>query len=167
MRGKPAQSDHTVPRIGSIPARAGETSPPIDSVAGNGVYPRPCGGNDRGAHSEKPEEGLSPPVRGKRQLFTRQQLGIGSIPARAGETSVPSSSTAKYRVYPRPCGGNRVWSKLYGVYQGLSPPVRGKPNCALPASSNDGSIPARAGETYSIALLLFPLGVYPRPCGGN
>ena len=53
------------------------------------------------------------------------------------------------------------------VPHGLSPRVRGNPNCIRPSGLVRRSIPASAGEPLS-GLLSFSLaGVYPRECGGT
>jgi len=50
---------------------------------------------------------------------------------------------------------------------GPSPRLRGKRGTSPPASPRPGSIPAPAGETYTIPLSAFETQVHPRACGGN
>ena len=50
---------------------------------------------------------------------------------------------------------------------GLSPRVRGNPGVAHEERRDIGSIPACAGEPALSKHLTFPLGVYPRVCGGT
>ena len=52
----------------------------------------------------------------------------------------------RLRVYPRLCGGTRRILHHLVRDGGLSPPVRGNPLALMPASQQDGSIPACAGE---------------------
>ena len=126
VRGKRGYPHSLGPFPGSIPARAGETSPTATRRSRGRVYPRPCGGNAGGSVLSLLGPGLSPPVRGKHQSGRENRLGDGSIPARAGETRAVQSAGRPAAVYPRPCGGNRgvCQPSLAGV--GLSPPVRGK-----------------------------------------
>ena len=131
------------------------------------VYPRPCGGNAAGAARGKPEEGLSPPVRGKPGLVTQADHRGRSIPARAGETLAGGVVVCPCGVYPRPCGGNEIGSMDRPAGKGLSPPVRGKPGELVAVERCRGSIPARAGETTERSDQTRRPWVYPRPCGGN
>ncbi len=147
MRGKQCGIDYGEIIHRSIPARAGETSGQVECVKTARVYPRPCGGNGKEAIYNLLAEGLSPPVRGKRVFTSLAFIPGGSIPARAGETRIPTRSPAPTRVYPRPCGGNIHSRGDTRRFWGLSPPVRGKQ-------------PHLVREAY------LPW-VYPRPCGGN
>ena len=128
------------------------------------VYPRPCGGNNITTGDRFIFKGLSPPVRGK--LPIALICIFGSIPARAGETSSAALSYTSFEVYPRPCGGNAPLLHSDSSAQGLSPPVRGKHPAPKAASTDSGSIPARAGETSRQPTQRL-YEVYPRPCGGN
>ena len=49
--------------------------------------------------------GLSPPVRGSLVIVALLVLGLGSIPARAGEPLRSANQAQQEQVYPRPCGG--------------------------------------------------------------
>ena len=69
------------------------------------VYPRPCGGTDDIEISARPDEGLSPPVRGNPASSAMTYSIYGSIPARAGEPEHRWHAPRYSRVYPRPCGG--------------------------------------------------------------
>ena len=70
---------------GSIPACAGE--PPRRRPMENrpGVYPRVCGGTAAEATAAAQARGLSPRVRGNHLRKGFRQVGLGSIPACAGE----------------------------------------------------------------------------------
>ena len=74
------------------------------------VYPRVCGGTDM-REGEKPTHGgLSPRVRGNRDIATKQAYTDGSIPACAGEPHVPLDVVVDVGVYPRVCGGTSFGS---------------------------------------------------------
>ena len=86
VRGKPSRLSAVHPRLGSIPASAGETRPGASTSLRASVHPRECGGNRAvdGDHHAYP--GPSPRVRGKRGAGGLDGLRDGSIPASAGET---------------------------------------------------------------------------------
>ena len=111
--------------------------------------------------------GLSPLVRGKRDICAITSVSCGSIPACAGETIVHSFSGPVLRVYPRLCGGNDDGNAKTYTAWGLSPLVRGKLPVICAASPFHGSIPACAGETIHSDFFPIFTGVYPRLCGGN
>ena len=70
-------------------------------------------------------------------------------------------------VYPRVCGGTDGRRVRVIAHAGLSPRVRG--NLVPPDRSprRRGSIPACAGEPFSVPLRLACVKVYPRVCGGT
>ena len=110
---------------GSIPARAGEPPTPYSGPDLRRVYPRTCGGTwSVGAHDNL-SGGLSPHVRGNRVIAVTAIAIAGSIPARAGEPSIPSPGLDLRRVYPRTCGGTSVPMNEEQTRVGLSPHVRG------------------------------------------
>ena len=130
----------------SIPARAGE---PLAAC-----------------RSRQPTRGLSPPVRGSRALLAASMMLKWSIPARAGEPSREARAVLSAEVYPRPCGGANVSLPGPGVFDGLSPPVRGSRTSQGDLKARRRSIPARAGEPTQKASYSVGDEVYPRPCGG-
>ena len=71
------------------------------------------------------------------------------------------------RVYPRVCGGNGRLIFYARCVRGLSPRVRGKLDYATVAPTPTGSIPACAGETARLGVVVYRPAVYPRVCGGN
>ena len=111
----------------SIPACAGETGGVTHIVTREGVYPRVCGGNPGEPWLRAGGGGLSPRVRGKRQIAAGAPGAAWSIPACAGETTCSPFNCAGVRVYPRVCGGNVCAVALERSAGGLSPRVRGKP----------------------------------------
>ena len=70
---------------GSIPARAGEPNQNTASKCGLRVYPRACGGARKMVRIVVDDMGLSPRVRGSRNLVLFHSDHYRSIPARAGE----------------------------------------------------------------------------------
>ena len=108
VRGSPRRRTRCDPSRRSIPACAGE---PL--VTGGGhheprVYPRVCGGALGWDPEHTDEEGLSPRVRGSRFDAPHDGARRGSIPACAGEPGRTLTGLARWRVYPRVCGGASV-----------------------------------------------------------
>ena len=146
VRGSPGTPTETQPGVGSIPACAGEPRPRRPRWSPTWVYPRVCGGAAQRTRIGSRSDGLSPRVRGSPARAPGHGLGLGSIPACAGE--------------PR-------WLEVKASRSGgLSPRVRGSPNLVQGFGQRDGSIPACAGEPTPV-LPRHPRGrVYPRVCGG-
>ena len=91
----------------------------------------------------------------------------GSIPACAGEPSVPAGCGWMAEVYPRVCGGTASSPSSSSCKPGLSPRVRGNPKVTAFVTAGRRSIPACAGEPGPLHPPLHSWGVYPRVCGGT
>ena len=91
----------------------------------------------------------------------------GSIPAWAGETSLPLIMASAPQVYPRVGGGNTRPRTETEPGVGLSPRGRGKQRRRAAPGPAGRSIPAWAGETGQPLPLQLPTQVYPRVGGGN
>ena len=113
-------------RPGSIPANAGETSPRSVSLPYRGVYPRERGGDGATVTDSTDVPGLSPRTRGRRRPMRSGLPPVRSIPANAGETSVPLFRPVPPRVYPRERGGDSAVAELLRRLSGLSPRTRGR-----------------------------------------
>ena len=136
------------------------------NLTSRGSIPACAGGAGAGVGPELAACGLSPRVRGSRGGGRRSDRDQGSIPACAGEPLGPDPGAASIRVYPRVCGGAAVPMTLQNLVRGLSPRVRGSPECRGAARCVEGSIPACAGEPLSPPGCDTSAGVYPRVCGG-
>ena len=90
---------------GSIPACAGEPGGFPAPENSGGVYPRLCGGTYEEFHRLRRLGGLSPPVRGNRELPGSPDRVRRSIPACAGEPATVMGVFRIPAVYPRLCGG--------------------------------------------------------------
>ena len=86
-------------------------------------------------------------MRGNRHYLHHPQEKKRSIPALAGEPTIPSVSTAAGPVYP--------------------PRLRGNPVTRLAVRASERSIPALAGEPKGILEDGLVAWVYPRACGGT
>ena len=94
-------------------------------------------------------------------------MGIGSIPACAGEPRHGIHRRNRTWVYPRVCGGTNLRFELEVFYAGLSPRVRGNLYFLQDGIDGEGSIPACAGEPRGFGCGLTLVRVYPRVCGGT
>ncbi len=105
VRGNLPLGEMMKPKIGSIPACAGEPIVRRLARGGHRVYPRVCGGTPGLAVLEPTTRGLSPRVRGNRQTIPVINGSRRSIPACAGEPATVRALPSPKRVYPRVCGG--------------------------------------------------------------
>ena len=115
----------------------------------------------------KKGSGSSPRMRGKRfenrQIVRRQRI----IPAHAGQTDRPASSSTTRSDHPRACGANVSGFPSRDVNAGSSPRMRGKPMLAIVRHLRVRIIPAHAGQTSSLLLSILPTSDHPRACGAN
>ncbi len=100
----------------------------------------------------------------RRRATTRRRR---SIPACAGEPLDTSQARSVGGVYPRVCGGTGFRMCAPMEYKGLSPRVRGNLPGWEGRVNGTGSIPACAGEPWSMVGTGRDVRVYPRVCGGT
>ena len=131
------------------------------------VYPRVYGGTPVMTALPEADQGLSPRVRGNREVPPQKRLLCGSIPACAGEPDRDNSLSRLDGVYPRVCGGPLADPSGCVTRRGLSPRVRGNPMVAGPLAGWIRSIPACAGEPRGKTMRRYQITVYPRVCGGT
>ena len=167
VRGNRAAGVGASGMSGSIPACAGEPARRGRRRFVAGVYPRVCGGTVRTPVLRGVKAGLSPRVRGNRQLAGIAGAGLRSIPACAGEPLSGSKGGASRRVYPRVCGGTVTLMAWFRTAAGLSPRVRGNLPSVRGLKAAARSIPACAGEPRRSTGWCTLRWVYPRVCGGT
>ena len=187
VRGNPRPYRGRRPSLGSIPACAGEPTPPRTIGAYMWVYPRVCGGTPRTSSSGTSPLGLSPRVRGNPSSPIAPRRRDWSIPACAGEpasgigtkwcmwvyprvcggTSAGTWMFVALTVYPRVCGGTPMPPVCPAGITGLSPRVRGNHPEQLRRHDHPRSIPACAGEPFRRLVEDTRPTVYPRVCGGT
>ena len=167
VRGNPARRHLHYAIRGSIPACAGEPVICRRSRRGRWVYPRVCGGTRRGPRRAVAGQGLSPRVRGNHTAANYHTARARSIPACAGEPRRPAFGYGRAAVYPRVCGGTPPQHRQRPVGEGLSPRVRGNRAVVAHAITDEGSIPACAGEPLTLPNPATLPPVYPRVCGGT
>ena len=145
MRGTHLASvnDRSAPLF--IPAHAGNTIVVKVNPLSLTVHPRPCGEHGSLAGPVPGVSCSSPPMRG---------------------TLPPRSPICRYRsVHPRPCGEHLFPRTHDGRDCCSSPPMRGTPIISAAKDARTLFIPAHAGNTALLRLLLPPRPVHPRPCG--
>ncbi len=110
--------------------------------------------------------GLSPRLRGTRQMH-RDRLGIvRPIPAPAGDPCTCRARRSCWAAYPRACGGPRSREKAISAGTGLSPRLRGTRHMNPAFAVYDGPIPAPAGDPSIHDISASRSAAYPRACGG-
>ncbi len=110
----------------SIPAWAGETRQAHPGPRGAQVDPR-VGGGDRAVSTPSPRvSGRSPRGRGRHRRPDARHLGMGSIPAWAGETGHRHEGETRDQVDPRVGGGDGNREAAVTVLGGRSPRGRGR-----------------------------------------
>ena len=166
-RGNPHPGHRAANHPRSIPARAGEPKRRGCGRRKTRVYPRASGGTLVRAVLGDEEQGLSPRERGN-HVASRPVAGrAGSIPARAGEpVGVGGEGWSENGLSPRERGTSDKHD-LDTPAGGLSPRERGNRSTVTPSWSTRRSIPARAGEPYSLRANSSVHRVYPRASGGT
>ena len=148
MRGKPCLCCEEPAYTRIIPAHAGQTPSPETCGRPRTDHPRACGANYTADRTPCKRCGSSPRMRGKRfenrQIVRRQRI----IPAHAGQTDRPASSSTTRSDHPRACGANVSGFPSRDVNAGSSPRMRGKPMLAIVRHLRVRIIPAHAGQTY-------------------
>ena len=167
VRGNRESLDLERKEIRSIPACAGEPLVNPLILLNAMVYPRVCGGTVIEADTTRGCVGLSPRVRGNPSPPGCKQIGLGSIPACAGEPTAVQTSIGKEQVYPRVCGGTTAEGEFVLEESGLSPRVRGNQLLDTVFHHCLRSIPACAGEPRRLYPTITTPPVYPRVCGGT
>ena len=146
-RGTPGNGLTVALTDGLIPARAGNTiirrPPPLTVRA----HPR-----SRGEHMEALGLfliiwGSSPLARGTHTTRSLHSLGLGLIPARAGNTLKMVLRLNLMRAHPRSRGEHPGEDGATEIHPGSSPLARGTPFTPLLLYIENGLIPARAGNT--------------------
>ena len=129
------------------------------------VHPRPRGEHVGSFLPGVAEAGSSPPARGTLGRAAVAAAGDRFIPARAGNTSPPTSPATAPPVHPRPRGEHDETAFHFGCRAGSSPPARGTLSGDRDPVAGHRFIPARAGNTSSWRPRPTRSSVHPRPRG--
>ena len=150
-----------------IPAHAGKT-PAGQTLRGLATaHPRSRGENRLPVELPYNGGGSSPLTRGKRDPDAIATMLKRLIPAHAGKTSPPSSGRHQSRAHPRSRGENRAATSRLLSSMGSSPLTRGKPGVNSPMLFLSGLIPAHAGKTLPMVVMIGGFQAHPRSRGEN
>ena len=125
MRGNRQRIFQAGHRAGSIPAYAGEPRGGRSCLRAYAVYPRVCGGTTAWSNGRVAANGLSPRMRGNPPQSASPSSSSRSIPAYAGEPTMPDDNIQPTMLYPRVCGGTYPRRHKPAYRHGLSPRMRG------------------------------------------
>ena len=126
-RGRPAHADIPLRVGGTIPARAGETSPRSSSARRRRDHPRARGGDPGRKRRPSWSSGPCPRARGWSRHRRRADRRDAVSPARAGETRWGRRWKRPTRDHPRARGGDTTPPGLGWRFTGPSPRARGRP----------------------------------------
>ena len=130
-------------------------------------HPRACGANPFEWVPNLKGSGSSPRMRGKRYGEANGTVTMRIIPAHAGQTMAPASSTIPRPDHPRACGANDVNTFVDDQARGSSPRMRGKPYISALPVRVMRIIPAHAGQTCATPCTALRSSDHPRACGAN
>ena len=150
---------------GIIPACAGNIP---SCFVREGVFwdhPRVCGEHVPLNPRKGYKMGSSPRVRGTCTAGFCEEVGIGIIPACAGNILLEYSCLAPCRDHPRVCGEHVQTSTLSAGTEGSSPRVRGTSASISFMISSCRIIPACAGNINDLYDFFAVIGDHPRVCG--
>ena len=166
-RGKPTGRRESSCTRGLIPAHAGKTNRPGETLSSSRAHPRSRGENVRVKFECHVGNGSSPLTRGKRSQLIRALQAHGLIPAHAGKTPGSSKARQLSRAHPRSRGENRLHIVRPLSSVGSSPLTRGKLDFNEADVIGFGLIPAHAGKTTSLLEGTPNVGAHPRSRGEN
>ena len=168
VRGKRWSGTSDPPGARLIPACAGKTPRPGPRARRGAAHPRVCGENRDDWARRSARSGSSPRVRGKHLRTGPRRLLVGLIPACAGKTPTPPSwSCSTRRAHPRVCGENTASAVTRAGAAASSPRVRGKHVRGGFPLGLQGLIPACAGKTHRLVVVVVEAQPHPRVCGEN
>ena len=148
-----------------IPARAGNTPPPVPRAPPPAVHPRSRGEHFAPATTTGDTTGSSPLARGTRLKAARVPRAVRFIPARAGNTRRPPIASTRRAVHPRSRGEHRARARRTARIDGSSPLARGTRAGWAARTRRSRFIPARAGNTVSPGCTFRWAAVHPRSRG--
>ena len=138
------------------------SKPPLRSAR---VYPRKRGGTYDPRMPPDMMLGLSPQARGNRVRAARLRLGLGSIPASAGEPKDDPTHRSEDGVYPRKRGEPTAPFKP-PAFRWVYPRKRGEPSCVTGWPVSAGVYPRKRGGTIHAATATASiLGLSPQARG--
>ena len=154
-------------RPGPIPAHAGQPLVAGDRRLDRWAYPRSRGATTPRSSRSAARSGLSPLTRGNRGALREHLVGVGPIPAHAGQPPPSTMRREEFRAYPRSRGATDAASSQTAVGPGLSPLTRGNPSQPPWPRALRGPIPAHAGQPQAWRSAPHWSRAYPRSRGAT
>ena len=167
MRGKRQNAVGDLDDFRIIPAHAGQTRIRQCSTRTDPDHPRACGANNDFLVQLGAMVGSSPRMRGKPMQTADKVDEHRIIPAHAGQTARPCTSSADLTDHPRACGANVIPKAYEDLLFGSSPRMRGKRFHDLRVQVLFRIIPAHAGQTRPTTATPPKATDHPRACGAN
>ena len=148
-----------------IPAYAGNTDGVFYVPGTVWDHPRVCGEHTVSMVVYATMLGSSPRMRGTLGSQLCLSVGVGIIPAYAGNTSWLPPVENWSGDHPRVCGEHFAQAKKRWPVRGSSPRMRGTPPWLLALHGHLGIIPAYAGNTRRLPCRFLSPRDHPRVCG--
>ena len=165
MRGTRGHGRKLAYERGIIPAYAGNTRGSAISPRFSRDHPRVCGEHPVDRIIKRANEGSSPRMRGTHIEVDLVNLRVGIIPAYAGNTRARVSTSRATGDHPRVCGEHSMTVESAASTLGSSPRMRGTLIGIWQCDALIGIIPAYAGNTMQIIVVVFGQRDHPRVCG--
>ena len=151
----------------NIPACAGKTSQCRRIVCTCWEHPRVRGENTVTWEGVNGIPGTSPRARGKRLGEWHTPIDTGNIPACAGKTNHGRRRKSYNTEHPRVRGENAMSISPKATEKGTSPRARGKQEPCTLTNNYMRNIPACAGKTRLVSIVLGHEAEHPRVRGEN
>ena len=104
-------------------------------------------------------------MRGTHRPIASRTWPTGIIPAYAGNTNAKQCRKTFGRDHPRVCGEHKFFKSTISSYLGSSPRMRGTRRWDDSRQASIGIIPAYAGNTFFLTMLVELVRDHPRVCG--
>ncbi len=153
--------------FGLIPAYAGRTADYAVLLSGRWAHPRLRGADCPPLAAARPPWGSSPLTRGGPHRVLVRPAYRGLIPAYAGRTAGDWRFGVVYGAHPRLRGADQAMTVAKSPFEGSSPLTRGGPLAEAVAVGADGLIPAYAGRTGDVFVLVVGVQAHPRLRGAD
>ena len=164
-RGTPDYGVRENPCARLIPARAGNTHGGLVPGEPVSAHPRSRGEHLRTLFRMELFRGSSPLARGTPVRNLAVFIGVRLIPARAGNTRKENTKWVATAAHPRSRGEHPHTVKLTGAITGSSPLARGTLRQMSHHPRTNRLIPARAGNTDFLIIIISPSSAHPRSRG--
>ncbi len=139
---------------GIIPAHAGNSLTISSNNSPARDHPRACGEQGWQRRRGRDTWGSSPRMRGTARIQRRQASTGGIIPAHAGNRLSGKKSHKDVRDHPRACGEQPALAIKFTLRAGSSPRMRGTGDIEVIEYKNHGIIPAHAGNSFTLLVLV-------------